>query len=185
MFIRRTITNSRKTDRAYYTYRLVEGVRTGSVVKQTTLLNLGTHFDIEQAVWPALAARIDALLHGREGLRLEPLPESVEAMAQRCAAQLFALRAAEESGASHGTPATSDAVERFQEVDLNSIEMVRPHTVGVEHAALCAMRWCGFEDKLAELGFNRQRTLAAHIGPSYEFARIPQLDRTWHKCVVP
>src|SRR5438046_2830510 len=64
MFIRRTITNSRKTDQAYYTYRLVEGVRTGSVVKQTTLLNLGSHFDVPQADWPALAARIDDLLHG-------------------------------------------------------------------------------------------------------------------------
>ena len=49
MFIRRTITNSRKTNQAYYTYRLVEGVRTGSVVKQTTLLNLGSHFDLPQA----------------------------------------------------------------------------------------------------------------------------------------
>lgn len=161
MFIRRTITNSRKTDQAYYTYRLVEGVRTGSVVKQTTLLNLGTHFDVEQAVWPALAARIDALLHGREGLQLEPLSESVEAIAQRCAAQLIALRVVAESGPSHGAPATSDAVERFQEVDLNSIEMVRPRTVGVEHAALCAMRRCGFEDKLAELGFNRPQIAAA------------------------
>src|SRR5665647_2810487 len=161
MFIRRTNTSSRKTGQAYHTYRLVEGVRTGNVVKQTTLLNLGTHFDVEQAVWPALAARIDALLRGREGLQLEPLPESVEAIAQRCAAQLIAVRAAEASDASHGAAAAPDAVERFQEVDLDSIEMVRPRTVGVEHAALCAMRRCGFEDKLAELGFNRPQIAAA------------------------
>lgn len=81
MFIRRTITNSRNTSQAYYTYRLVEGVRTGSVVKQTTLLNLGSHFDLPQADWPALAARIDALLHGLAALQLEPLAEAVEAMA--------------------------------------------------------------------------------------------------------
>jgi hypothetical protein len=161
MFIRRTITSSRKTDQAYYTYRLVEGVRTGSVVKQTTLLNLGSHFDVEQADWPALAARIDALLHGQEALLLEPLPEAVETMAQRCAAQLIALRAIEEPGVSPGKVAASDAAERFQEVDLNSIEMVRPRSVGVEHAALCAMRQCGFEDKLAELGFNRPQIAAA------------------------
>jgi hypothetical protein len=161
MFIRRTITNSRKTDQAYYTYRLVEGVRTGSVVKQTTLLNLGSHFDVERADWPALAARIDALLRGQEALLLEPLPEAVEAMAQRCAAQLIALRAIEEPGVSPDKAAMSDAAERFQEVDLNSIEMVRPRTVGVEHAALCAMRQCGFEDKLAELGFNRPQIAAA------------------------
>ena len=158
MFIRRTKTNSRKTDHAYFTYRLVEGVRTGSIVKQTTLLNLGSHFDVEQADWPMLAARIDALLRGQEALQLEALPESVEAMAQRCAAQLIALRAIEKPGA---TAAVEPGAERFQEVDLDSIEMVRPRSVGVEHAALCAMRQCGFEEKLAELGFNRPQIAAA------------------------
>lgn len=158
MFIRRTITNSRKTDQTYYTYRLVEGVRIGSVVKQTTLLNLGSHFSVAQADWPALAGRIDALLRGQEALRLEALPEAVEEMAQRCAAQLIALRAIEKPSAV--LAAESDA-ERFQEVDLDSIEMVRPRSVGVEHAALFAMRQCGFEEKLAELGFNRPQIAAA------------------------
>ena len=161
MFIRRTITNSRKTDQAYYTYRLVEGVRTGSVVKQTTLLNLGSHFDVPQADWPALAARIDALLHGQAALQLEPLPEAIEAIAQRCAAQLIALRSIESPAASLATAAQSSDAGRFQEVDLDSIEMVRPRSVGVEHAALSAMRQCGFEDKLAELGFNRPQIAAA------------------------
>ena len=161
MFIRRTITNSRETDQAYYTYRLVEGIRTGSVVKQTTLLNLGSHFDLPQADWPALAARIDALLHGQEALQLEPLAEAIEAMAQRCAAQLIALRSIEKPGASSANAAAFSDAGRFQEVDLDSIEMVRPRSVGVEHAALSAMRQCGFEDKLTELGFNRPQIAAA------------------------
>ena len=163
MFIRRTITNSRKTDQAYYTYRLVEGIRTGKVVKQTTLLNLGSHFDVPQADWSAFAARIDALLHGREALMLEPLPEAVEAMAQRCAAQLIALRSMDSPAESAATAAVSGDAGRFQEVDLDSIEMVRPRSVGIEHAALSAMRQCGFEDKLSELGFNRPQ-IAAAIG---------------------
>lgn len=161
MFIRRTITNSRKATQTYTTYRLVEGKRTGSVVKQTTLLNLGSHFDVPQADWPALAARIDALLHRQEALQLEPLPEAVEAMAQRCAAQLIALRSIEQPGASPAVAAASDDAERFCEVDLDSIDMVRPRSVGIEHAALSAMRQCGFEDKLAELGFNRPQIAAA------------------------
>jgi len=161
MFIRRTITNSRKTDQAYYTYRLVEGVRTGSVVKQITLLNLGSHFDVAQADWPALAGRIDALLRGQEALQLEALPEAVDAMAQRCAAQLIALRAIEKPGAAPAGGAAGGDAERFEEVDLDSIEMVRPRSVGVEQAALCAMRQCGFEQKLAELGFNRPQIAAA------------------------
>ena len=164
MFIRRTITNSRKTAQPYFTYRLVEGVRTGRVVKQVTRLNLGSEFDVAQSDWPLLAARIDALLHGQESLALEPLSEVVETMAQRCAAKLIALRPApaEKPGASQAVAgaATSDA-GRFQEVDLDSIEMVRPRSVGIEQAALSAMRACGFEGKLAELGLNRPQIAAA------------------------
>ena len=148
LFIRRTITNSRKTAQPYDTHRLVEGVRTGSVVRQTTLLNLGSEFDVPQSDWPLLAARIDALLHGQESLALEPLSEVVETLAQRCAAKLIALRPApaEKPGATQAVAgaATNDA-GRFQEVDLESIEMVRPRSVGVEQAALSAMRACGFE----------------------------------------
>jgi len=39
--------------------------------------------------------------------------------------------------------------------------MVRPRSVGVEHAALSAMRQCGLEGKLAELGLNRPQIAAA------------------------
>jgi transposase len=160
MFIRRTQTRSRTSGDNYSTFRLVESTRVGSVIKQTTLLNLGSHFDLSQAQWPALAARIDGLLRGQAGLLLEPLQEDVEAWAQRCAAQLIALQSLE-TGSAVTQKAIPDEGGRFQEVDLNSIEMVRPRSVGVEHAALSAMRQCGFEDKLAELGFNRPQIAAA------------------------
>ena len=160
MFIRRTITNSKQTAQAYYTYRLVQGVRSGSVVKQSTLLNLGSHFDIAQADWALLCSRIEALLHGQAHLQLQALPENVEAMAQRCTAQLIARAA--------GTPDTpaskaqsAQEPERFQEVDIDSLELVRPRSVGVEHAALSAIRACGLEDKLAQLGLNRPQIAAA------------------------
>jgi len=180
MFIRRTATSARKSSQTYYTYRLVEGVRTGSAVRQITLLNLGSDFDIPSVQWPALAKRVDGLLHGQASLGLEQLPEVVEAMAQRCAAKLIALRpawpentlgvvagAAGAAGAPGATqvPQTSQAGDagRFQEVDVESIENVRPRSVGVEQVALFAMRECGLEDKLAQLGLNRPQ-LAAALG---------------------
>jgi transposase len=157
VFIRRTITNSKKTDQVYYTYRLVEGVRVGNVVKQTTLLNLGSHFEIAQTEWALLASRIDVLLRGQAGLELQSVPEAVEAMAQRCAAQLIARSATPEAALSKG----SGESDRFQEVDVDSIEMVRPRSVGVEHAALCAIQASGLQDKLTELGLNRPQIAAA------------------------
>ena len=157
MFIRRTITNSKKTEKVYYTYRLVEGVRVGNAVKQTTLLNLGSNFEITQTDWALLASRIDALLRGQAGLELQSVPEAVVAMAQRCAAQLIARSATPEVALSKA----SGESDRFQEVDVDSIEMVRPRSVGVEHAGLSAIQASGLQDKLTGLGLNRPQIAAA------------------------
>jgi len=157
VFIRRTITNSKKTEQVYYTYRLVEGVRIGSVVKQVTLLNLGSHFDIAQSDWALLASRIDALLRGQAALQLQSVSEAAEAMAQRCGAQLIARSATSDAALSKA----SGKADRFQEVDVDSIEMVRPRSVGVEHAGLSAIQASGLQDKLTELGLNRPQIAAA------------------------
>ncbi len=46
MFIRRTQTRNRTPGDPYVTYRLVQTARVHGAVKQTTLLNLGSHFDL-------------------------------------------------------------------------------------------------------------------------------------------
>ena len=181
MFIRRTQTRNRTSGEPYSTYRLVEASRVGSAVKQTTLLNLGSHFDLPQAHWPALARRIGELVHGQSSMLEASLPEQVQAFAQRFAAQIIArkqpvpsLDAAPTVRADRATPAPAKAAKppsrpasqageqaRYQEVDLDSLELVDPRSVGVEHAALSAMRQCGLEDKLSELGLNRPQIAAA------------------------
>lgn len=160
MFIRRTPTRSRHSGQPYTTYRLVQSTRVGGKVRQSTLLNLGSHFDLPQIEWPALAQRIDELLRGQQALLDTTLSDAAQAMAQRYAAQLIALRPAAPSAAPGAAP---DEVARYQEVDLESLELVRPRSVGVEHAALWAMRQCALEAKLAELGLNRAQ-IAACIG---------------------
>ena len=178
MFIRRTQTRNRISGEPYATYRLVHSARVGRVVKQATVLNLGSHFDLPQAHWPALAQRIDELVRGQASMLEAALPEEVQAFAQRFAAQIIARKPAVPSlgapapvrDAAHGvmppaapTSATSapNDVARYQEVDLDSLELVDPRSVGVEHAALAAMRQCGLEDKLSELGLNRPQIAAA------------------------
>ncbi|WP_265707453.1 hypothetical protein, partial [Verminephrobacter aporrectodeae] len=91
------------------------------------------------------------------------LPEQVQTLAQRFAAQIIArtpnlglaCSALSDAPATAALPASrspfeTGAVDRYQEVDLDSLELVNPRSVGVEHAALSAMRQCGFEDKLAQ-----------------------------------
>ena len=162
MFIRRTQTRNRLGGQPYSTFRLVETSRVGSAVKQTTLLNLGSHFDLPQDQWPALARHIDELLRGQQPLFDAKLSETGQALAQRYAAQLIALRASAVSlTPAQAAKADPNEPGRYQEVDLDSLDLVRPRSVGVEHAALSAMRQCGLQDKLAELGLNRPQIAAA------------------------
>ena len=179
MFIRRTQTRNRISGEPYVTYRLVQTARVGKSVKQATVLNLGSHFDLPQAHWPALAQRIAELVRGQRSMLEATLPEQVQAFAQRFAAQIIARKpavpslgtlapvraktpaaaAANDPSASPVSPASELA--RYQEVDLDSLELVDPRSVGVEQAALQAMRQCGLEDKLSELGLNRPQIAAA------------------------
>jgi len=164
MFIRCTQTRNRTSGEPYTTYRLVESSRIGNTVKQTTLLNLGSHFDLPKLQWPALAKSIDELLRGQSPLFDATLSETGQELAHRYAAQLIALRpSAATLTPAQAAQAESDEPGRFQEVDLDSLELVRPRSVGVEHAAVSVMRQYGLEDKLAELGLNRPQ-IAAAIG---------------------
>jgi hypothetical protein len=162
MFIRRTQTRNRTSGEPYSTYRLVESSRVAGSVKQTTLLNLGSHFDLPQQEWAALARHVDELYRGQQPLIDATLSETGQAFAQRYAAQLIAMKPSAAS-ITRAEAAKADPTEpgRYQEVDLDSLELVRPRSVGVEHAALSVMRSCGFEDKLAALGLNRPQIAAA------------------------
>mgnify|MGYP005677662675 FL=1 len=62
MFIRRTSIKSRRTGEPYYTYRLVESLRTADGVRQRTLANLGRHFEAPREQWAALAQRIEQIV---------------------------------------------------------------------------------------------------------------------------
>ena len=155
MFIRRTQTRSTATGGAYFTHRLVRSERLGGKVRQRTLLNLGRHFDAAQSDWPALCQRIEEVLGGQ--LQLAPdCPPALESHAQHIAAQLLA-RHADLSGAT--TPPQRHDV---QHVDVDSLELIRPRSVGVEHVGLWAMDQLGLRSCLHELG----------IGPSLRAAAI-------------
>jgi transposase len=157
MFIRRTTIKSRETGEPYYTYRLVESVRTGEAVRQHTVLNLGRHFEVPRAQWGPLVGRIEALLHGQLDLLADGLDAQWEAMAQQYAARIVGRRGAVADEQGEGVAQESD----YQRVDLSRLEMIRPRSVGAEHVALEAMRRFGLDSKLTELGFNRHQLNAA------------------------
>ena len=149
MYIRRTSIKSRKDGSQYYTYRLVESRRTENRVRQHTLLNLGVDFSLPREQWPVLTSRIEDILGGQR--LLLDINSDIESLAQNYAARIIA---------SHQEISDPDAID-YREVDLDSLEMSRPRSVGREHITLEALRSLGLDTKLKELGFNGPQTAAA------------------------
>ncbi len=120
-------------------------------------MNLGRHFEVDRAHWPALCARIEELLGGQAGLMPADCPAHVERHAQWLTAQLIARgKGAAKAPESEGPP-----VGDVQSVEVDSMELVRPRSVGVEAAALWAMRQVDFQALLRGLGFTGPQRAAA------------------------
>ena len=152
MYIRRTSIKSRKDGTQYFTYRLVESQRIGAKVKQITLLNLGRNFSLPREQWPELSSRIQDIIIGRQ--RLFPMPDEIEKLAQRFAA--LVIQAQQRQEAEHDE-------QLYKEVDIRSLEIIRPRSVGKEHVAVEALRSLKLDDKLRDLGFTGPH-FAASVG---------------------
>jgi len=171
VFIRRTQTRRTDAGKPYFAHRLVHSERVGDTVRQRTLLNLGHHFDIPRAQWPQLCARIDDLLTGQAPL-VADASHAVEREAQRIASQLV-VRGAHTSGAAAG-PAD------VQPVDVDSLRLVRPRSVGVEQVGLWALEQLGLPALLADLGVNGALRAAAAGVIVGRLAR-PASERATHR----
>jgi transposase len=152
MYIRQTKTATAADGTSYSTFRLVVTERVGGKVRQRTLLNLGRGFSLPREQWPQLCARIEELRSGQ--VSLFPASATIEELAQRYAAQLVITT---------GRPVDSPVQEEgdFQEVDINSLELIMPRSIGVEHVAATALEWLGLPRILEEAGLNGVQRAAA------------------------
>jgi len=152
MFIRRTKIGTAKDGKAYYTYRLVKNIREGNKVRQRTLLNLGRYFAIEKEYWGLLCTLIKNRLSGQKSIFMEDIPEEVSSEANRIAFRLMV------ADGKVDTSVEGESKEgNYQEVDVDSLEMSRPRTVGVENAGLKVMEEVDFEGILRGLKFNERQ----------------------------
>ena len=167
MFVRRTRTRSRD-GKSYFTFRLVRSQRVGDKVRQRTLLNLGSHFPIQQDHWRTLCHRIQRILDPRAELLPIECDPAVEAEAQRIVERLLRDAVPLADPAPDPDPAPQDSRQPdFQCVDVDSLKLARPRSVGVEHAARWAAEQLGLPDLLRELGLSgpqRQAALGLLVG---------------------
>ena len=172
MYIRRTHTTNSATGERYTTHRLVQSERVGGRVRQVTLLNLGRQFTLSQEEWPALCARLDELRSGQGALLTGSGP--VEREAQRLFARLLARQ-----GVAPPTAGGTDGGD-VQAVDVDSLELSRPRSVGVESVALWAMAEVSFIALLEHLGLSGpQRALI--VGAIIGRMAVPGSERATHR----
>lgn len=172
MYIRRTHTSNSATGERYTTHRLVQSERRGGRVRQVTLLNLGRHFALPPEAWPALCARLEELRSGQGALLTGAGP--IEREAQRLFARLLARQ-----GVAPPLAGRTDGGD-VQAVDVDSLELSRPRSVGVESVALWAMAEVNFVALLQDLGLSGpQRALI--VGAVVGRMAAPGSERATHR----
>jgi transposase len=156
MYIRQTKTNNTLLGESYFTHRLVRSERIGAKVRQVTLLNLGRHFSIPQEDWPMLCQRIEEILSGQASFMCES--DSLEKAAQRYAMRLIESAPSDEANTDADiasvAQSVTDSSPDYQEVDINSLQQLKPRSVGIESIGVQALTELGLLDKLTELGVN-------------------------------
>lgn len=178
MFIRQTQTRSNSSGSSYFTYRLVESRRVGKKVCQHTLLNLGTNFDLPTEAWPELCTRIDQILNSQSTLfAVDP---AIETSAQNIYSQIIARR-----GELQALASENEQNQHFVEVDIHSLQQIRPRSVGAEHVALEALKELQIPQILEEVGFNGKQQaeaigniIARMCAPRSELATAEWLKET-------
>ena len=152
MFIRQTQTRSNNTGESYFTYRLVESRRVGRKVSQHTLLNLGTNFELPTEAWPELCTRVEQILNSEQPLFASDA--TLEKKAQHIYSQIIARRGELQSLAIEETPS-------YEEVDVSSLQQIKPRSVGAEHVSLEALKELQIPKILEEAGFNKRQQAEA------------------------
>lgn len=163
MYIRRTQIQKKKEGGFYYTYRIVESLRTGKQVRQITLLNLGTDFILVKEKWPILTKRIEELLAGQSSI-LE-IDCDIDVLARNFAEKII-IKQQDKNDDNTGKRETD-----YRSIDIDSLEMSRPRSVGCEHVTLEALRSLELDHKLKQLGFS---------GPQVSLAISTIIGRACH-----
>ena len=173
MYIRATKTHA-KSGEARHSYRLVRSDRIGGKVRQSTLLNLGVHFDTPRDQWGALVLHIENLLQGQPTLVFDPgLQHTAEAIVAQLRARGIGAHAKPE-----GEP------DSVMTVDMDSLEHPEhARSVGAERVCLQALEDLGLKDTLIQAGAKERDArlavalvVARMLHPSSERATLQWLQ---------
>jgi hypothetical protein len=144
MFIRAVEHKDSKNRRRYHTYKLVDSVRTERGPRQTTVLNLGTDFDLPKEDWKQLANCIEEIITGQRSLVEHP--KKIRSLAERYAKRII------DKHATVIEPEEPELSSDYATVDLNSVDNNTSRSSGVEHVVYETAKTLEIDKKLVEFG---------------------------------
>ena len=174
MFVCKVTHYNKKNRREYYTFKLVESVRTERGPRQRDILNLGTDFNLPKEKWKEFANRVEEIITGQTSLL--HYPEQIESLARRCARKVIRKHS---SFIPKNKASSSDFPPDYQTVDVNSVENEQARTIGAEHVVYHSIQELELDRKLAELKFNKPH-LEAAIGVIAARLINPSSERKTH-----
>jgi transposase len=168
MFIHKVIHTDRKNRREYHTFKLLESLRTERGPRQRMVLNLGTDFSLPEEHWKDLANRIEEIVTGQHPLFT--YPEEVEGLAELYARRIIVY---------HGETTVRRSNPDYQRVDIDTIDIELPRSVGAEHVVYETIKALGLDELLTTLGFNKPARDAA-LGVIAAKLITPASERATH-----
>jgi len=177
MFIRKTRKIDATTKKPYFSFQLIESVRTERGPRQHILLNLGQLLDLDAEQLKALANRIEAIVSGQETCVLPS--ENIESLAQTYASQLIRRMSNAEPPKPSPLPTDPD----FATIDVGSVEQCEPRSVGAEHLLLQMTEQLQLAKKLRSLGLS-EKEVALGLGTIIARAVFPASERATHVWLV-
>ncbi len=174
MFIRKVPHKNKKNRREYFTYKLVESVRTERGPRQRDVLNLGVRFDLPRKQWKELANCIEGTLTGQRPLF--DYPKKISTLARKYAREITRQQA-------QAIGEAEDVPSDYQVVDVNSVDNEDIRSVGAEHVVYETMKQLGLDRKLRSFGLTRMQ-LALTMGVITGRMIVPGSERATHQWLL-
>jgi len=171
MFIRKVPHRNKKNRKEYYTYKLVESIRTQRGPRQRDVLNLGADFNLPKEQWKDLANCIETNITKQRPLF--DYPKEISRLAKKHARKIIRQQAC---AIDEGEDISSD----YQVVDVNSLDNEDARTVGAEYVVYEMIKELEIDRELRSFGLSRSQ-LAVALGVIVGRMIVPGSERATHQ----
>lgn len=173
MYIKRTSKIDCKSGKEYFSYHLIESIRSEKGPRQHILLYMGSEIDLPDGEHKLLAQRIGEIIAGEQPLF--PYAENIERLAQSYASKVIRRLSNCENNPSKVE--NEDIKSEFACIDVNTIEQSNPGSVGAEHLMLQMANQLELSKELQSLGLSKTDVSIA-LGSIIARAVFPYSERS-------